>query len=227
MPVGPSLDWSPRPFPAAFARTGDWCWLAPLSPEHDEALHRAWLPRPERFTYLPFGPFADPAAVSAVLDRMRSSGDFVPFAIGRRDCDAEGMASLMRIDRENGTVEVGSILYSADLAGTPATTEAMYLFACYVFDELGYRRCEWKCDSLNAPSKRAAERLGFRYEGTFRNAVVYKGRSRDTAWFAMTDEDWPLVKRAMEEWLLPDNLTGDSQRRRLDEIRAQLGGSGE
>jgi RimJ/RimL family protein N-acetyltransferase len=196
--------------------------MTPLTPEDDEALYRAWLPDPRRFTYLPFEPFSQPADLVAQLDRMRSGGSLVPFAVGRRGHEAEGMVSLMRIDPDNGTVEVGSILYGGDLAGTPATTEAMYFLGCHVFDVLGYRRYEWKCDSLNAPSLRAAERLGFRYEGTWRNAVVYKGRSRDTSWFAMTDQDWPVVKRAMEEWLHPDNLSTGSQRRRLEEIRAAI-----
>ena len=225
LPVGPAVTWSRRALPAAFSRTGEWCWVAPLGPQHDVGLHRAWLPHPERLTYLPFGPFAEQADLTVVLDRLRSTDGFVPFAIGRRGGDAQGMASLMRVDPDNGTVEVGSIVYSAALAGTPATTEAMYLLGRYVFDELGYRRYEWKCDALHAGSRRAAERLGFRYEGTWRNAVVYKGRNRDTAWFAMTDDDWPLVRRAMEEWLQPGNVTWTSQRRTLQEIRAALAGA--
>jgi RimJ/RimL family protein N-acetyltransferase len=225
LPVGPSLDWSARTVPEAFSYAGDWCWVAPLAPEHDADLFSSWRADPARFTYLPWGPFGEPAELSVLLDRLRESPDVVTFTIGRAGHGPEGMASLMRIDPANGSVEVGSILHASTLAGTPATTEAMYLLGRYVFDQLGYRRYEWKCDSLNAASRRAAQRLGFRYEGTWRNAVVYKGRSRDTAWFAMTDEDWPTVKRAMEEWLAAANVTWTSQRRALDEIRAALPGT--
>src|SRR5215203_2316156 len=112
----------------------------------------------------------------------------------------------MRHDPANGVIEVGSVQFSPLLQRTAAATEAQFLLMRYVFDDLGYRRYEWKCDSLNAPSRRAAERLGFVYEGTFRNAVVYRGRSRDTAWYAIADGDWPQVKQALETWLEPANF---------------------
>jgi RimJ/RimL family protein N-acetyltransferase len=130
-----------------------------------------------------------------------------------------GIAAYLRIDPAMGSAEVGSILYAAALQRTTGATEAMALMARHVFDDLGYRRYEWKCDSLNAPSRAAATRLGFRYEGRFRNAVVYKGRNRDTDWFAMTDGDWPGVKAAYAAWLDPENFEPDgAQRRSLAEL---------
>jgi RimJ/RimL family protein N-acetyltransferase len=120
----------------------------------------------------------------------------------------------MRIDPAMGVIEVGNIAYSPSLQRTPAATEAMYLMMRRVFDELGYRRYEWKCDSLNAPSRAAAERLGFRYEGLFRQALVYKGRNRDTAWYSIIDKEWPARKAAFEAWLDPANFDRDGRQRR-------------
>lgn len=133
---------------------------------------------------------------------------------------AVGMASLMRMDLPNRVIEVGSILFTPALQRTPAATEAMYLLARYVFEELGFRRYEWKCNSLNGPSRRAAERLGFVYEGTFRQHMVARGRNRDTAWFSMLDSDWPRIKNGFEEWLARTNFDSEGrQRRRLEECR--------
>src|SRR4030081_1434845 len=126
----------------------------------------------------------------------------------------------MRIEPTHGVIEVGSIAFAPRLKQTRAATESMYLMMRRAFDELGYRRYEWKCDSLNAPSRQAAERYGFRYEGTFRQAVVYKGRSRDTAWFSVTDAEWPVLRAAFEAWLAPDNFDEDGmQRQSLSAIR--------
>jgi RimJ/RimL family protein N-acetyltransferase len=126
---------------------------------------------------------------------------------------AVGVASFLRIDPKMGVIEVGHINYAPALQRTPQATEAMYLMMKRVFDELGYRRYEWKCDALNAPSYRAAERLGFVYEGTFRQATIYKGRNRDTAWYAIIDKDWPKLKAAYEEWLSPQNFDAAGQQR--------------
>lgn len=126
---------------------------------------------------------------------------------------ATGVAAYARIDRTSGVIEVGGINYSPRLQRRPAATEAMYLMMRRVFDELGYRRCEWKCDSLNAPSQSAALRLGFRYEGLFRQAVVYKGRSRDTAWFSVIDSEWPALRRGFERWLDPANFDSEGRQR--------------
>ena len=123
------------------------------------------------------------------------------------------MASYLRIDPPVGVIEVGHIALAPALQKTAAATEAMYLMMARVFDELGYRRYEWKCDALNAPSRRAAERLGFTYEGIFRQATLYKGRNRDTAWYAIIDKDWPAVKRAYERWLDPANFDGQGRQR--------------
>ena len=126
----------------------------------------------------------------------------------------------MRIDPASGVIEVGGINYSPRLQRTPAATAAMYLMMRRAFDELGYRRYEWKCDALNAPSRAAAARLGFRFEGIFRQAIVYKGRSRDTAWFSIVDGEWPALKAAFEGWLDPANFDGaGNQRQRLSEFR--------
>jgi RimJ/RimL family protein N-acetyltransferase len=135
---------------------------------------------------------------------------------------AVGTAALMRIDPAHGVIEIGSIAYSPYLKRSRAGTEAMFLFMRRVFDELGYRRYEWKCDSLNAPSRRAAERYGFQYEGTFRQAIVYKGRSRDTAWFSIIDRDWPVIRAGFEQWLAPENFdAAGNQRRSLASLRQE------
>ncbi|MGD8870595.1 MAG: GNAT family protein, partial [Gemmatimonadota bacterium] len=124
-----------------------------------------------------------------------------------------GVASYLRIDPAVGSIEVGHIHYSPLLQRTRAATEAMYLMARRVFDELGYRRYEWKCDDLNAPSRAAAERLGFTYEGTFRKHRIYKGRNRDTAWYSITDSEWPAIRQAMEAWLDPSNFDESAKQR--------------
>jgi RimJ/RimL family protein N-acetyltransferase len=131
----------------------------------------------------------------------------------------------MRIDRANGVIEVGNINYSPLLQRKPAATEAMFLMMRRAFDELGYRRYEWKCDSLNAPSRAAALRLGFQYEGLFRQAAIYKGRSRDTTWFSIIDSEWPALRSAYEQWLAPENFdaAGRQQRKLSDLIAAARG----
>ncbi|KAF3034424.1 hypothetical protein E8E12_006519 [Didymella heteroderae] len=133
---------------------------------------------------------------------------------------AVGYTSLFRMDLPNRVIEVGSILFTSALQRTPAATEAMYLLARYVFEDLGFRRYEWKCNSLNAPSRRAAERLGFTYEGTFRQHMIARGRNRDTAWFSMLDSEWPSVKRGFEAWLDASNFDGNGrQKGRLEDFR--------
>ena len=132
---------------------------------------------------------------------------------------------LFRSDPANGVIEVGHLQFSPRLQRTPAATEAIFLLMRHAFDDLGYRRFEWKCDSLNAPSRAAAERLGFQYEGTFRQAVVYKGRNRDTAWYAIVDGDWPTIRAGFEAWLSPGNFDGvGRQRVRLADLRAGSAG---
>ena len=136
-----------------------------------------------------------------------------------------GYQTLMRIDAANRVIEIGNVLYTPAMQRTIGATEAQYLFAAYVFDTLGYRRYEWKCNDLNAPSKRAAQRLGFTFEGVFRQHLIVKGRNRDTAWFSMLDSEWPLRRAAFERWLAPDNFdAAGRQRVSLANLNSALGG---
>ena len=176
------------------------------------------------WTYLFYGPFDTLAAYRAFLSSMATLDDPLFHAvIDRAGGKAAGVAAYMRIDAPNGVIEVGHINYSPQLQRKPAGTEAMYLMMRRAFDELGYRRYEWKCDSLNEPSRRAAERYGFTFEGIFRQATVYKGRSRDTAWYSLLDSEWPTCKAAFEQWLAPENFDSEGrQRRSLQAIRSEI-----
>jgi RimJ/RimL family protein N-acetyltransferase len=181
------------------------------------------------WTYLFVGPFADFESYRAWLEQVAEADDpLFHTIIDLKTEKAVGVATFMRVDRANGVIEVGNINYSPLLQRTPAATEAMFLMMARVFDELGYRRYEWKCDSLNAPSRAAALRLGFQFEGIFRQAVIYKGRNRDTAWFSMIDGEWPALKRAYEQWLAPRNFDAEGRQRRklTDLISAARGVTG-
>jgi len=223
-PIGPALaDWSARSAPPSTAMHGRYCRVEPIDIErHGASLYAAFRAAPDGrdWTYMSVGPFNDRAKFDAHLTRIAASVDPLHHAIVDADTgDAVGTAALMRIDRFNGVIEVGHISYSRGLQRTTAATEAMFLFMQRAFDELGYRRFEWKCDDLNAPSRAAALRYGFTFEGIFRQAVVYKGRSRDTAWFSMTDGEWKRVRDAYRQWLAPDNFDADGkQRQRLVEL---------
>ena len=161
----------------------------------------------EMWTYLFQEPVADREELVNLLNQMLARKDRFFYAILDRETGKVlGTFSLMRIDQNNRVVEVGTVIFSPELRGTRIGTEAQYLLARYVFEELNYHRYEWKCDALNLPSRRAAERLGFVYEGTFRQAVVYKGRTRDTDWLSMIDKDWARVKVRLEAWLAPENF---------------------
>lgn len=224
-PVGsPVLNWSPRQRPPARVLRGRWCQLEPLDPlRHSEDLWKAngddkagrmW-------TYLPYGPFPEARSYRAWVEEVAGREDPLFFAIVV-DGRAGGVASLARIDVSAGSIEVGHVAFSPSLQATTAATEAMFLLMAEVFDELGYRRYEWKCDALNAASRRAASRLGFVYEGTFRQAVVVKGRNRDTAWFSVIDTEWPRLRAAYQRWLSPDNFDPDGrQRLALSTLTAQ------
>jgi RimJ/RimL family protein N-acetyltransferase len=203
---------------------GRLCRLEPLDPgRHTAALFAA--DREDRdgssWTYLAYGPFASLGDYSAWIEATCLGDDPLFFAvIDKADGEPAGVASYLRIAPESGSIEVGHIHYSPRLQRRPAATEAMYLMMKQTF-ELGYRRYEWKCDSLNAPSRAAAERLGFSFEGIFRQATVYKGRNRDTAWYAIIDSDWPYLRSAFEDWLDPANFdSGGKQRTRLSERTA-------
>ena len=166
----------------------------------------------EMWTYLFQEPVADMEELVNLLNQMLARKDRFFYAILDRETGKSlGTFSLMRIDQNNRVIEVGTVIFSPELRGTRIGTEAQYLLARYVFEELNYRRYEWKCDALNLPSRKAAERLGFFYEGTFRQAVIYKGRTRDTDWLSMIDKDWPKVKARFESWLSPDNFDENGQ----------------
>lgn len=225
-PIGAEVPgWTARPRPPRSAMTGRYARVEPLDPlRHGADLWAADAADREgrMWTYMGYGPFADEKAYRVHLERQARSDDPLFFAIvDRADGRAKGVASYLRIDSANGVVEVGHIALSPGLQRTRVATEAMHLMMRRAFDELGYRRYEWKCDDLNAPSRRAAERLGFRYEGTFHQAMVYKGRNRDTAWYAVLDAEWPTLRAAFEAWLDPGNFDeNDRQRRSLGELRA-------
>lgn len=205
---------------------GRYCRVEPLDPaRHAEDLYRASALDSSRrnFTYLLSGPFATLDAYRQWMESSCLGDDPLFHAIVDADTGkAAGVAAYMRIDPRNGTIEIGNINYSPLLQRKRAATEAMYLMMKRVF-EMGYRRYEWKCDTLNAPSRAAAQRLGFSYEGIFRQAVVYKGRSRDTAWYSVIDSEWPALERAFQRWLDPANF-GDrgNQRVRLSELTGSL-----
>ncbi len=223
-PIGePVPNWRPRPRPPRTPMDGRLCRLEALdAATHTAALHEAHSADTEgrNWTYLSYGPFDTAADYAAWIESVQTLDDPVFYAIvdlvtGR----PVGVASYLRIDPAMGTIEVGHLCYSPALQRTPASTEAMYLMMRRAFEELGYRRYEWKCDSFNAPSLRAAERLGFRYEGTFRKAVVMKGRNRDNAWLSVVAGEWPALRAALEAWLDPSNFDeAGAQRRRLGEF---------
>jgi RimJ/RimL family protein N-acetyltransferase len=191
-PIGdPVDDWTPRRFPDAVTMVGRRCRVEPLSARHAaalfEALHRD--ATGAQWTYLAFGPFPTVAEFASFLEHIAADRSLLPFAVTDSHGRVQGMASYDRIQPAVGSIEVGGIMWSPSMRRTAAATEAMYLMAGYVFDALGYRRYEWKCDVLNTASRAAAERLGFRFEGIFRKVSIYKGRNRDTSWYAMTDSE--------------------------------------
>ena len=173
------------------------------------------------WTYMPFGPFESKAALQSWMETACALKDPYYYAIVDVATSAvKGFASYLRIVPDTGVIEVGGIYFSRALRRSVSATEAMFLMMRHAIDDLGYRRYEWKCDALNAPSRNAAERLGFTYEGIFRQATIYKGRNRDTAWFSIIDTEWPRIKSAFERWLDPNNFTADgSQKQSLREIR--------
>ncbi|WP_261045758.1 GNAT family N-acetyltransferase [Streptococcus mitis] len=209
--IGESMEgYTPGELPAIDLLEGRYTRIEALSVEkHAEDLLDVYGPDTPRemWTYLFQESVADMEELVAVLNQMLARKDRFYYAIIDKETGkALGTFSLMRIDQNNRVIEVGAVTFSPELRGTRIGTEAHYLLARYVFEGLNYRRYEWKCDALNLPSRRAAERLGFVYEGTFRQAVVYKGRTRDTDWLSMIDKDWPKVKDRLEKWLRPENF---------------------
>jgi RimJ/RimL family protein N-acetyltransferase len=214
-PIGADLGaWRRPPRPPRQDIRGRTVTLEPLDrARHERGLFEAFGDSPaSMWTYLPYGPFSSSDALGEVIDAITQDADRVPFAVVVDDRPL-GFLTFLRIDRSNGVIEIGSIAYSHRLQRTTAATEAIVLLIGVAFD-LGYRRCEWKCDSLNAKSRAAAERLGFQYEGTFRQATQYKGRNRDTAWFAILDVDWPARQQAFRAWLSPANFDSSGRQRR-------------
>jgi len=223
-PVGTAMDeWQGSQMPERVTLAGQYCRLEPLDAlRHGPQLWAAWQTAPDDrgWTYLSIGPFADYPAFESYLTQAALSPDPFHFAvIDEASSRAVGTLSLMRIDPKNGVVEVGFVVFSPLLQRTVQATEAHFLLMKYAFDTLGYRRYEWKCDRLNAPSYQAAQRLGFRFEGLFRNAIVYKQRTRDTAWFSIIDRDWPQIKAGFEGWLAEDNLVDGQQKQSLATLR--------
>lgn len=214
-PIGRALpDWQPPPAPEPVTLPGRFCRIEPLSAVHHADALFDQIARdndPSSWTYLAYGPFDSPAAYRAWLEQAQASRDPLYFAIidGKSD-QPVGVCSYLRIDPANGVIEIGHLYFTHRLQRTPAATEAMALMMGHAF-ALGYRRYEWKCDALNAPSRRAAERLGFRFEGIFRQAVVYKNRNRDTAWFSILDSEWPDLATAYARWLAADNFDANGR----------------
>lgn len=222
-PVGFAVEgWTARGAPPRTAIEGRYCRVEPLDVRHATDLYQAYDSAADGrdWTYMPVGPFPSFEDYRGWVEHVAGLDDPLHHAIvDRATGKAIGTLALMRIDRANGVIEVGSVAYSPLVKRTPAGTEAQFLLMRRAFDELGYRRYEWKCDSLNAASRAAALRYGFQFEGIFRQAVVYKGRSRDTAWFSMLDGEWPAIKRGFEQWLDPRNFdAAGAQRRKLAEL---------
>ena len=216
-PLGfPVPGWIARPAPPRAPIEGRYCRIEMLSAErHASALFSAFGGAAENWIYLPQDPPADFAGYRALVAKMAASTDPLFHAIVERGTgEAVGVAALMRIDPANGVIEVGNINFAPALKRTPAATEAIFLLMRRVFEELGYRRFEWKCDSLNAASRRAALRFGFTFESIFRQAIVYKGRNRDTAWFSIIDREWPHLAAGYARWLDPANFDAAGQQRR-------------
>ena len=223
-PVGPPVGTTPARRPEPVTLEGRFARLQKLDAERDGAsLWKGFEGRDELWTYSSQGPFADEAAFRSWLEGRASLADPYYFSILDASGRALGVTTLMEIRPSMRVIEVGHIVYSPALQRSPVATEAQYLLACHVFEALGYRRYEWKCDSFNAASRRAAERFGFTFEGIFRQHMILKGRSRDTAWFSMLDSEWPRVRAAFEQWLAADNFDSKgTQRRTLEAIRKTI-----
>jgi len=224
-PIGPALpEWTQRLRPPRTAMAGRYAVVEPVCVErHAIDLFAAYMQAPDGrdWTYLSAErPQIEPD-FRAYLTKLAASEDPLHHTIvDSTNGRALGTAALMRIEPAHGVIEVGFITFSPALKRTRIATEAMYLMMKRAFDELGYRRYEWKCDSLNAPSRAAALRYGFTFEGIFRQAIVYKGRSRDTAWYSITGEEWPRIKQAFEDWLDPQNFDTDGRQRRSLAVRS-------
>jgi RimJ/RimL family protein N-acetyltransferase len=222
-PVGSMLQgWSERARPARATVTGVWGRLEPLdTAKHGHDLWTAVDGHDSVWTYLSYGPFADEGSFLAWLKGREELSDPLSYAVvDAASGKALGVLTLMEIRPAAGVVEIGHIFFAPVLQKTRAATEAIFLAMKHAFDDLGYRRFEWKCDALNAPSRAAAIRFGFTYEGIFRQHMVIKGRNRDTAWYSIVDKEWPTVKAAFAAWLKPENFDATGrQKAALSELR--------
>ncbi len=217
--------WTPRPRPARKVLDGRYVRLEPLSAAaHGDGLYEVAKADAERFRWLFEESPETRDAFQPWLGKVEASEDPLFFAVvDKASSKVAGRQTLMRIDPTHGVIEIGNILWGSLVARKPAATEAQYLFAQYVFDDLGYRRYEWKCNNRNEPSKRAAERFGFSFEGVFRQHMIVKGESRDTVWFSIIDKEWPSLKVAYEGWLHPDNFDSQGrQKKRLEDFRKSM-----
>ena len=229
-PVGDQLDFRPVPRPGRETLRGEHVLVRPLCADGDaDPLYaESHLPdgNPAVCTYLPDGPYQSAAHLRRMLAWAQTSEDPLYFAlVPLPEERPAGMASYLRITPEFGVIEIGHIWFGSTLQRTTAATEAIFVLARHAFDDLGYRRLEWKCNALNGPSRRAAERFGFTFEGVFRNHMVVKGRNRDTAWYAVTDDEWPAIRTGFERWLAQENFDQTGlQRRPLSDLIAAARG---
>jgi len=213
-PIGLPVDTAAAPRPGPVTLKGRYGHVEKLLPEHAAALWPVFAGHDRLWTYISTdGPFANLEEFSAFIARRAAASDPYAYAIVDLAGRAVGYFTLMRIVPDMRVIEVGHVLYSPALQRTPLGTEAQYLLARYVFETLGYRRYEWKCDALNAASRRAALRYGFVYEGTFRQYMIAKGRNRDNAWYSMLDSEWPQRKENFERWLAPENFDGEGRQK--------------
>jgi len=213
-PVGLPVDPKPAPRPGPAMLQGRYGRLEKLKAEHAADLWTAFAGHDHVWTYISTdGPFATAAEFVPFIEKRAAANDPYAYAIIDPSGRAVGYLTLLRIEPDMRVIEVGHVLYSPALQRTPLGTETQYLLARYVFETLGYRRYEWKCNALNAPSWRAALRYGFSYEGTFRQHIIAKGRNRDNAWFSMLDSEWPARKRNFERWLAPENFDSEGRQK--------------
>jgi RimJ/RimL family protein N-acetyltransferase len=221
-------DFAPAISPPRTPLIGETAQLEPVDPQAHAAdlfdLSHGHNAPPSLWRYLGYGPFCDQGAFSRWLGECAESADPLFFAIrDKASGQAAGMASYLNIHPEHGRIEIGHIWFAPLLQKTRPATEALFLLMRQAMDALGYRRLEWKCDALNEPSRRAAVRLGFRFEGLFYNHLIVKGRNRDTAWFSIIDSEWPAVRANFETWLAPDNFDAGGQQRQSLRALNQIG----
>lgn len=217
-PIGDEVTgWQPRPLPERATLQGQYCYFEPLEvSKHGESLFNAWhsIDDDRDWTYFSIDRPASQQACDAYISKISGLKDPLYFAVVDKATQrAIGGVSLMRIDAVNGVAEIGWVNWSPLMKRSRFGTEAIYLLLTYLFDKLGYRRCEWKCNSLNDASNLAALRLGFQYEGTFRQALLTKGHNRDTCWYSIIDSEWLPIKAAFDQWLSADNFSADGQQK--------------